>query len=170
MLSVAKRIRAAREELAKAEEEIEALLSDPSDEPMPISVGEVSANVANVVGVLLEAKKRTPSRGGTEGAVESVGAGALREAVLAVAIQSVARSIATRKRPSTTARVLAVLIEEPTRDFNAASVARRSRCSEAVARTILNRLVAQGNVRRSQDGSFRAASDPAASEPRGGEP
>jgi hypothetical protein len=169
LLKVAGRIRAARRELEKAEEEVEALLSDAPAEPVSISAAEVSRRVADTVGAFLEGKPARRERG-EEGVLESVATGALRDAVLAVATQSVARSIATRRRPSTTARVLAVLMEEPEREFDAASVARRSRCSEAVARTILHRLVAQGHARRSKDGSFRAADEQSSGHIRGGAP
>jgi hypothetical protein len=148
LLRLVGRIRTARQALERAEAEVEALLGEGLVEEMAEGAPDATRHLREAVGVFLD---RAPPSEQTAPV-----AGALREAVLAVATRSLERSIASRKRPSTAARVLAVLLEEPGREFNAASVARRAGCTEAVARTTLNRLVAQGHGRRSKDGSFRA--------------
>ena len=49
-----------------------------------------------------------------------------------------------------------MLLEEPSRTFEAAEVAQRIGCSAAVARTTLNRLVQSGHATRAAAGRFRA--------------
>jgi hypothetical protein len=48
--------------------------------------------------------------------------------------------------PSAGAQALAMLLEDPSRTFEAAEVADRIGCSAAVARTTLNRLVQSGHA------------------------
>lgn len=58
--------------------------------------------------------------------------------------------------PSAGAQALAMLLEDPSRTFDAAEVAARIGCSAAVARTTLNRLVQSGHAARAAAGRFRA--------------
>lgn len=59
-------------------------------------------------------------------------------------------------RPSIAAQALAVLLEDPAREFDAAEVAKRLDCSVPIARTTLNRLVRSGHASRPSAGRFRA--------------
>ena len=64
-----------------------------------------------------------------------------------------------RKRastPSTGARALAILLENPTQAFEAKEIAKRLACSVPIARTTLNRLVRSGHATRPTAGRFRA--------------
>jgi hypothetical protein len=58
--------------------------------------------------------------------------------------------------PSAGAQALALLLEDPSRTFQAAEVAERIGCSAAVARTTLNRLVQSGHASRAAAGKFGA--------------
>jgi hypothetical protein len=58
--------------------------------------------------------------------------------------------------PSAGAQALAMLLEEPSRTFEAAEVAERIGCTAAVARTTLNRLVQSGHAARAAAGRFHA--------------
>lgn len=62
--------------------------------------------------------------------------------------------------PSAGAQALAMLLEDPSRTFEAAEVAERIGCSAAVARTTLNRLVQSGHAVRAATGRFRARRRP----------
>jgi hypothetical protein len=58
--------------------------------------------------------------------------------------------------PSVGAQALAVLLEDPSRTFEAGEIAERLGCSIPVARTTLNRLVQSGHATRPAAGRFRA--------------
>lgn len=58
--------------------------------------------------------------------------------------------------PSAGAQALAVLLQEPEREFQADEIAERVGCSVPIARTTLNRLVRSGHAARSAPGRFRA--------------
>jgi hypothetical protein len=156
LLQIASRIRKAREELSKAEDELERLLEDSAGEPAVFDVSKLSGEVAETVADLTSRGVVPPRVLRGEGAAEWAGVPVLRTALVAATAQTLARS-ASRKRPSTAARILAILMEEPAREFKASQVARRSGCSEGVARTTLNRLVVQGHASRTGSGLFRAA-------------
>jgi hypothetical protein len=65
-------------------------------------------------------------------------------------------STPTPATPSAGAQALAVLLEDPSRTFEAAEIAERLGCSTPVARTTLNRLVQSGHATRPAAGKFRA--------------
>ncbi len=156
LLQIASRIRKAKEELSKAEEELERLLEDSAEAPSALDVSKLSGGIAEAVAALASRRVIPPRVLRGEGAAEWAGVPALRAALAAATAQTLARS-ASHKRPSTAARVLAILMEEPAREFKASQVARRSGCSEGVARTTLNRLVVQGHASRTRAGLFCAA-------------
>jgi hypothetical protein len=62
----------------------------------------------------------------------------------------------TKTTPSTGARALAILLENPTQAFEAKEIAKRLACSVPIARTTLNRLVRSGHATRPAAGRFRA--------------
>jgi hypothetical protein len=59
--------------------------------------------------------------------------------------------------PSLAARVLALLLEAPGSEHDAATVAAQLGCTAPIARTTLHRLVRDGHARRTAPGRFRAA-------------
>ena len=58
--------------------------------------------------------------------------------------------------PSVSAQALAMLLEDPSRSFEATEVAEHLGCSVPIARTILNRLVNSGHADRVELGRFQA--------------
>lgn len=155
LLRIASRIRKAKDELSRAEEELERLLEDSPEPPAVLDVSTLAGEVAEAVVGLTRRSGVPPRVLLGEGAAEWAGVPALRSALVTATAQTLARS-AARRQPSTAARVLAVLMEEPAREFKASQVARRCGCSEGVARTTLNRLVFQGHASRTRAGLFRA--------------
>jgi hypothetical protein len=153
IVAITARIRKARTELSQAEEELEALLAE-EDQPDPgPDFTRIAAQVAGAMSSAAAAGKM-PTR---EGLLEWAQSPAIRQAISAIGFEHATKLRGPKQKPSIAARVLAVLLEEPTREFNAATVARRAGCSEAVARTNLNRLATEGQALRIRPGVFRAS-------------
>ncbi len=151
ILAAAARLRRARAELEKAQADLDAALARW---PAQVSAADASKEVAEALSAILGGAGIRPPSG--EGAHEAAVGQIFGNAIMLAAARSATRSLARRKRPSTAARALAVLLEEPARDLGAEDVARRCGCSQAVARATLHRLVKQGLARRTDTGLFRA--------------
>ena len=157
LLSVVARIRKASDELLAAEEELEEILHQTGGPTPPVDPGAMAAAMADAMMASLLASwpGGEPSRKQHELATWSR-LPALRKSMVAAGAEVLKRE-ATARRPSTTGKVLAVLLEEPARKFTAAMVAARAGCTEAVARTMLSRLVDQRRAIRADAGLFQAA-------------
>src|SRR5512132_2424438 len=120
VLKAAAQVRRAMAELEKARAELDEALAGWR---WPASAEGVSKEVAEAFGAVLGSARGRPPSG--EGAHEAAAAQVFGNAIVLAAARSATRSLVRRKRPSTAARVLAVLIEERGRDLGTEEVARR---------------------------------------------